>query len=195
MTWKAVPAPRSPKMFLPMRECLVAPAPLLGVRGHEKSSSSNNVSSSEDCGEPPLALLLIANPIPPRHPPPRTVCAESRMRSNEARQTGASSSELGGYTCGLSISDSCTRRRGGEGTYIYIPCHGVSESRLVLFRTCHSRSVAAASCKAAIFDPAFELLVPRIRPDAVDDADDEFLSGLVYRHHERIVHDVDLGEE
>ena len=59
----------------------------------------------------------------------------------------------------------------------------------IVLRTRDSRLVLPA-----VFDPTLEFLVPGVRADAVDDADDELLGVVVEAGHQAVVHDVLLAE-
>ena len=48
---------------------------------------------------------------------------------------------------------------------------------------------------ATVLDPRLELLVPRVRSDGVDDADDDLTARLIKARHQAIVHHVLLGQK
>lgn len=53
-----------------------------------------------------------------------------------------------------------------------VPSHSLSEARLILLWTGDSRAVSATTREPAVLDPTFEFLVPCVRTNAIDDADD-----------------------
>ena len=76
-----------------------------------------------------------------------------------------------------------------------VPPHRRRESLLVLPRRYHRRRLprAAAADEPALFDVRLELLIPRVLPQVIDDADDELVRASIDAREEGVIHHAQRG--